>query len=81
MSREFHKLEIYIKQGKSPSEIYKSYLVCLSKSTIFEKCKRYKEDSFFERKFGSGWKTKYIGEHIKYIKFNKYWSEHNFHPN
>ena len=49
MSRELHNLESYIKQGKSPSEIYKSNLVNLSRSTIFERCKRYKEDSPFEK--------------------------------
>ena len=38
-----------------------------SRSTIFEWCKRYKEDSSFEIKFGSGRKTKYIDEHIQYI--------------
>ena len=41
--------------------------VSLSRSTIFERCKRYKEDSYFKRKSGSGRKTKYIGEHIQYI--------------
>ena len=65
MSRELHNLENYIKQGKSPSKIYKSNLVNLSRSTIFERCKRYKEDSSFERKSGSGRKTKYIDEHIQ----------------
>ena len=64
MSRELHNLESYIKQGKSPSKIYKSNLVNLSRSTIFEMCKRYKEDSPFERKSGSWRKTKYIDEHI-----------------
>ena len=54
MCREFHNLESYIKQGKYPSKIYKSTLVNLSRSTIFERCKRYKEDSSFERKSGSG---------------------------
>ena len=39
----------------------------LSRSTIFERCKRYKEDSPFERKSDSGRKTKYIDEHIQYI--------------
>ena len=39
----------------------------LSRSTIFERCKRYKEDSTFERKSGSGKKTKYIDEYIQYI--------------
>ena len=67
MNKELHSLESYIKQGKSPSEIYKSNLVNLSRSTIFERCKRYKEDSSFERKSGSGRKTKYIDEHIQYI--------------
>ena len=60
-------LESYIKQGKSPSEIYKSNLMNLSRSTIFERCKRYKEDISFERKSGSGRKSKYIDEHIQYI--------------
>ena len=67
MNRELHNLESYIKQGKSPSEICKSNLVNLSRSTIFERCKRYNEDSSFERKSGSGRKTKYIDEHIQYI--------------
>ena len=67
MNKELHSLESYIKQGKSPSEIYKSNLVNLSRSTIFERCKRYKEDSSFERKSGSGRKTKYIDENIQYI--------------
>ena len=39
----------------------------LSKSTIFERCKRYKDNSSFERKSGSGRKSKYIDEHIQYI--------------
>ena len=39
----------------------------LSRSTIFKRCKRYKEDSSYERKYGSGSKTKYIDEHIQYI--------------
>ena len=38
MNRELHNLESYIKQGKSPSKIYKSNLVNLSRSTIFERC-------------------------------------------
>ena len=42
MNKELHNLESYIKQGKSPSKIYKSNLVNLSRSTIFERCKRYK---------------------------------------
>ena len=54
MNKELHNLKSYIKQGKSPSEIYKSNLMNLSRSTIFERCKRYKEDSYFERKSGSG---------------------------
>ena len=54
MSRELHNFESYIKQGKSLNEIYKSSLVSLSRSTIFERCKRYKEDSSFERKSGLG---------------------------
>ena len=66
MNKELHSLESYIKQGMSPSKIYKSNLVNLSRSTIFERCKRYKEISF-ERKSGSGRKTKYIDEHIQYI--------------
>ena len=41
MNRELHNLESYIKQWKSPSEIYKSNLVSLSRSTILEKGKRY----------------------------------------
>ena len=61
MNRELHNLESNIKQGKYPSEIYKSNLVNLLKSTIFERCKRYKEDSSFEKKSGSGIKTKYNG--------------------
>ena len=67
MNKELHSLESYIKQGKSSSEIYKSNLVNLSRSTIFERCKRYKEDSTFERKSGSWRKTKYIDEHIQNI--------------
>ena len=67
MNKELHSLESYIKQGKSPSEIYKSNLLNLSRSTIFERCKRYKEDSSFERKSDSKRKTKYIDEHIQYI--------------
>ena len=67
MNRELHNLESYIKQGKLPSEIYKSNLVNLSRSTIFERCKRYKENSSFERKSCSGRKIKYIDEHIQYI--------------
>ena len=67
MNKELHNLESYIKQRKSPSEIYKSNLVNLSRSTIFERCKRYKEDSSFERKSGSGRKNKYIDEHIQHI--------------
>ena len=59
MSREFHNLESYIKQGKSPSKIYKSNLMNLSRSTIFERYKRYKEDSSNERKSGSGRKIEY----------------------
>ena len=54
MSREIYNLESYIKQGNSPCEIYKLNLVNLSKSTIFERCKRYKGDNSFERKSGSG---------------------------
>ena len=54
MSRELLNLESYIKQRKYPSEIYKSILVNLSRSRIYERCKRYKEDSTFERKSGSG---------------------------
>ena len=42
MNKELHSLESYIKQGKSPSEIYKSNLVNISRSTIFERCKNYK---------------------------------------
>ena len=72
MNKELHNLESYIKQGKSSSEIYKLNLVNLSRSIIFERCKRYKEDSSFERKSGSGRKTKYIDEHIQNIEFNKY---------
>ena len=64
MSRELHSLKSYIKQGKSPSEIYKSNQVNLSRSTIFE---RYKDNSSFERKSGSGRKTKYIDEYIQFI--------------
>ena len=60
MSRELHNLESYIKQGKSQSKIYKTNLMNLSRSTIFEKCKIYNENSSFERKSGSGRKTKYI---------------------
>ena len=67
MNKELHNLESYINQGKSPSEIYKSNLVNLSISTIFERCKKYKEDSSFERKSSSRRKTKYIDEHIQYI--------------
>ena len=43
MSRELHNIESYIKQGKSLNEIYKSNLVSLSRSTVFERCKRYKK--------------------------------------
>ena len=39
MNKELHNLESYIKQGKSPSEIYKSNLVNLSWSAIFESVK------------------------------------------
>ena len=39
----------------------------LSRSTIFERCKRYKEDNSFERESDSGRKTKYIDEQIQYI--------------
>ena len=53
-SRELYNLESYIKQGKYPCEIYKKNIVSLSRSTIFERCKRYKEDSSFERKSNSG---------------------------
>ena len=67
MNKELHNLESYIKQGKFLSKIYKSNLMNLSRSTIFERCKRYKEDSSFERNSGSGRKTKYIDEHIQYI--------------
>ena len=67
MNRELRNLKSYIKQGKFSSEFYKSNLVNLSRSIIFEKCKRYKEDSSFERRSGSGRKTKYINEHIQYI--------------
>ena len=67
MNKELHNLENYIKQEKSPSKIYKSNLVNLSRSRIFERCKRYKEDSSFERKSVSGRKTQYIDEHIQYI--------------
>ena len=74
MNKKLHNLESFIKQGKSPSEIYKSNLVNFSRSTIFERCKRYKEDSSFERMSGSGRKTKYIDEHIQYTEFNKYLS-------
>ena len=42
MNREPHNLESYIKYGKSPSKIYKSNLVNLSRSTIFERCKNIK---------------------------------------
>ena len=49
MNKELHNLESYIKLGKSLSKIYKSNLVNLSKSTIFERYKRYKEDSSFEK--------------------------------
>ena len=56
-----------IKQGKSPNKIYKSNLASNSRSAIFEKCKIYWEDSYFERKFGLGWKVKYINEHIQDI--------------
>ena len=54
INKELYNLESDIKQGKSPSEIYKANLVILPKSTIFERCKRYKVDSSFERKSGSG---------------------------
>ena len=40
MNKELHYLKSYIKQGKFPSEIYKSNLVNLSRSTIFERCKK-----------------------------------------
>ena len=39
----------------------------LSRSKIFERYKRYKEDSSFERKSDLGRKTKYIDEHFQYI--------------
>ena len=39
----------------------------LSRSTIFERCKRYKENSSCERKSDPGRKTKYIDENIQYI--------------
>ena len=67
MDKELHNLVSYIKQGKSPSKIYKSNLVNLWRSTIFERWKRYREDSSFERKSGSERKIKYIDEHIQYI--------------
>ena len=67
MSRQLHNLKSYIKQGKSPSEIFKSNLVNLSRSTIFERFNRYKNNNFFERKPGLGRKTKEIDEHIQYI--------------
>ena len=67
MNREVNNLESYIKQGKYPNESYKSNLVNLSRSTIFERCKRYQEDSSFERKSGSRRKTKYFDENIQYI--------------
>ena len=60
MSTELYNLESYFKQGKSPREICKSNLVNLSRSTIFERCKRNKEDCSFKRKSGLGIKTKYI---------------------
>ena len=57
----------YIKQRKSPTEFNKSSLVNLSRSIVFERCKRYKENISIERKSGSGRKTKYIDEHIQYL--------------
>ena len=68
MNKELHNLKSYIKQGKSPCEIYKSNLVNLSRSKIFERCKRYKEDSSFERKSGSEKKLS-----ILMSIFNIYW--------
>ena len=37
MSRELHNLEMNIKRGKYPSEIYKTILVSLTRSIIFLK--------------------------------------------
>ena len=47
MSRQLQNWETYIKQGKYIIEICKSNLVSLSKSTIFERCKRYNGDNSF----------------------------------
>ena len=43
ISREINNLESFIKQEKSPNEMYKSNLMSLSKSKIFERCKRYRK--------------------------------------
>ena len=43
MNKELHNLESYIKQGKSPNKIYKSNLMNVSRSTIFERCKNIKK--------------------------------------
>ena len=40
MSRELYFLESYIKNGKSPSKIYKLNLVSLSRLIIFKRCKK-----------------------------------------
>ena len=81
MNKELHNLESYIKQGKSHSDIYISNLVNLSRSTIFERCKRYKEDSSFVRKSIQEENQVYLWAYSIYTEFNKYWSQHNFHPN
>ena len=65
MSRELHNLESYIKQGKSPSEIYKSNLVNLSRSKIFERCKDIKKIVLLKESLVK--EKKYIDEHIQYI--------------
>ena len=69
MRRELHNLESYIKQGKYLSKIYKSNIVNLSRSIIFLRCKKYKQDISFERKYDSGRKKISILISI----FNIYW--------
>ena len=52
MSRELHILKKVIFNNESLIENFKSSIVNLSRSAIFERCKRYKEDGSFERKSG-----------------------------
>ena len=68
MSRELHNLESYIKKESLKFELYKSNIANLSRSTIFERSKSYKEDSSFERKSGSGRKSSILTS-----IFNIYW--------